>query len=115
MSVESTALRRRPASTPVASITCRTASLTRCGRFERAIRRRQYTSDEGSKPSSSNDNPHATFHRKSQRTASAHSRSDNPCSACNVITAAIRVAGSDGRPMIENRSAYCSSGNTSPR
>ena len=32
--VESTARRRRPASTPVASITCRTASLIRCGRSD---------------------------------------------------------------------------------
>ncbi len=50
-------------------------------------------------------------------TTDAHSRSDNPHSACNTITitAAIRVAGSDWRPTAENRSAYCSSGNTSAR
>ncbi len=113
--VESTARRRRPASTPVASITCRTASLTRCGRFDFAIRRRQYTRLDGSNPSSSSESPQATFHRRSQRTASAHSRSDSSCNACNVNTAAIRVAGNDGRPIMENRSAYCSSGNSRAR
>jgi inhibitor of KinA sporulation pathway (predicted exonuclease) len=45
--VESTARRLRPARTPVASTTCRTASLIRCGRVEAANRRRQYTSVEG--------------------------------------------------------------------
>ena len=86
-------------------LTCRIASFTRCGRVDRAIRRRQYTNLDGSNPSSSNDHPHATFHRRSQRTASAHSRSDNPCNACNVNTAAIRVAGNDGRPPAKNKSA----------
>ncbi len=74
--VESTARRRRPFSTPVCSITFLTASLTRCGRCERAIRRRQYTRDDGSKPSSPAASPQATFQRTSNRTASAVSRSE---------------------------------------
>jgi hypothetical protein len=48
--VESTARRRRPLNTPVSSITFPTASLTRCGRSDLAIRRRQYTSVEESNP-----------------------------------------------------------------
>jgi hypothetical protein len=48
--VESTAWRRRPFSTPVSAITVATASLMRCGRPERASRRRQYTSVDGSNP-----------------------------------------------------------------
>ena len=48
--VESTARRRRPFKTPVSPITCRTASLIRCGRSDFASRRRQYTSVEGSNP-----------------------------------------------------------------
>jgi hypothetical protein len=59
---------------PVSPITVRTASLTRCGRSERAIRFRQYTSEEGSNPGSSSDAPIATFHRTSNRTASAASQ-----------------------------------------
>ncbi len=74
--VESTARRRRPFSTPVCSITVFTASLTRCGRPDFAIRRRQYTSEEGSNPASASDAPMATFHRTSKRTASAVSRSE---------------------------------------
>ena len=74
--VESTARRRRPRSTPVASTTCRTASLMRCGRSERASRRRQYVNVDGWNPASSNANPQATFHRRSQRAASAASASE---------------------------------------
>ena len=48
--VESTARRRRPFITPVCAITSATASLIRYGRSERASRRRQYTSVEGSNP-----------------------------------------------------------------
>ncbi len=105
--VESTARRRRPLSTPVSSITFLTASFTRCGRFDFAIRFRQYTSDDGSNPASASDNPVATFHRTSNRTASAVSRSEKSCSTCRVSTAAIWVAGSDGRPTpgAANRSA----------
>ena len=73
--VESTA-RRRPRKIPVCSTTVLTASLTRCGRFEAAIRRRQYTSEEGSKPGSPTAAPIATIHRTSNRTASAVSRSE---------------------------------------
>ena len=105
--VESTARRRRPRSTPVSPITLRTASLTRCGRCDFAIRFRQYTSDDGSNPGSASDAPIATFHRTSNRTASAVSRSEKSCSTRRVSTAAIRVAGIDGRPTPggANRSA----------
>ena len=74
--VESTARRRRPFSTPVCSTISRIASLTRCGRSDFAIRPRQYTSEDGSNPASSIASPQATFHRTSNRTASAVSRSE---------------------------------------
>ena len=74
--VESTARRRRPLRSPVSSTILRTASFTRCGRAERAIRFRQYTSEDGSNPGSSSGAPMATFHRTSNRTASAVSRSE---------------------------------------
>ena len=74
--VESTARRRRPFSTPVSRTTLLTASLIRCGRSDRAIRFRQYTSDDGSNPGSSSGAPIATFHRTSNRAASAVSRSE---------------------------------------
>ena len=74
--VESTARRRRPFSTPVCSTTILTASLIRCGRSDLAIRLRQYTSVDGSNPGSSSAAPHAAFHRTSNRTASAVSRSE---------------------------------------
>ena len=74
--VESAARRRRPFSTPVSAITVLTASLTRCGRPDFAIRFRQYTSVEGSNPASSSAAPTAAFHRTSNRTASAVSRSE---------------------------------------
>lgn len=96
--VESTARRRRPPKIPVSRTTARTASLIRCGRFDLAIRCRQYTSVDGSNPASSSGSPHAAFHRTSNLTASAVSRSEKSCNVCSVITAAIRVAGTDGRP-----------------
>ena len=74
--VESTARRRRPVTTPVCSTTLRTASLTRCGRADFASRLRQYTNDDGSNPGSSRLAPMATFHRTSNFTASAVSRSE---------------------------------------
>ena len=56
--------------------------------------------------------PHAAFHRRSKVTASTVSLSDNPCSACNVITAAITSAGTDGRPRPDgNKSSNNASGN----
>ena len=61
-------------------------------------------------------NPQAAFHRRSKVTASTVSLSDNPCKACNVITAAITSAGTLGRPRpVGNRSANISSGNSSAR
>ena len=103
--VESTARRRRPASTPVCSTISRIASLTRCGRPDLAIRPRQYTSEDGSNPASSIASPQATFHRTSNRTASAVSRSEKSCRDCSASTAAIRVASGDSRPNAANRSA----------
>ncbi len=73
---ESTARRRRPRSTPVPATTILAASLTRCGRSDLAIRFRQYTSVEGSNPASSSAAPIAAFHRTSNRTAPAVSRSE---------------------------------------
>jgi hypothetical protein len=63
--VESTHRLRRPRKIPVCAITSATASKTRSGRSEAAIRLRQYTSVDGSKPTWSSDRPHATFHRMS--------------------------------------------------
>jgi hypothetical protein len=74
--VESTARRRRPFKIPVCPVTVLTASLTRCGRSDFAIRFRQYTSEDGSNPGSSRLAPIAAFHRTSNRTASAVSRSE---------------------------------------
>jgi hypothetical protein len=71
--VESTARRRLPFKTPVSPITFLTASLIRWGRPDFARRRRQYTSSGGSNPPWSSGNPHAAFHRRSQRAASAAS------------------------------------------
>ena len=68
--------RRRPRKIPVWATTVLTASLIRCGRFDFAIRFRQYTRVEGSKPASSSAVPMAAFHRTSNRTASAVSRSE---------------------------------------
>jgi hypothetical protein len=48
--VESTARRRRPVKIPVPAITFATASVIRCGPSDWAIRRRQYTSVDGSNP-----------------------------------------------------------------
>ena len=42
--------------------------------------------------------PQAAFHRRSNVTASTVSPSDNPCNACNVITAAITSAGTLAGP-----------------
>ncbi len=74
--VESTARRRRPIKIPVCPITALTASLTRYGRADPAIRLRQCTRVDGSNPGSSSAAPIAAFHRTSNRTASAASRSE---------------------------------------
>ena len=72
----SAARRRRPFKTRFCSTILRTASLTRRGRTDFAIRFRQYTSDDGLNPGSSRLAPMATFHRTSNFTASAISRSE---------------------------------------
>ncbi len=69
--VESTHRFRRPRKIPVPVITSATASNTRSGRAEAAIRLRQYTSVEGSKLICVSDRPQATFHRISNFSASA--------------------------------------------
>ncbi len=63
--VESTHRLRRPRRIPVSAITRATASNTRSGRSEAAIRLRQYTRVDGSNEVCVNDRPHATFHRMS--------------------------------------------------
>jgi hypothetical protein len=63
-------------SIPVSRTTFLTTSLIRSGRRDLAIRFRQYTSDDGSNPGSSSGAPIATFHRTSNRAASAASRSE---------------------------------------
>src|SRR3712207_7000849 len=60
--------------------------------------------------------PAAAFHRRSNVSASAASRSEKPCSACSTSTAATTSAGTLGRPSGEgNRSANIASGNSSRR
>jgi hypothetical protein len=63
--VESTHRFRRPRRIPVSAVTRATASNTRSGRSEAAIRFRQYTSVEGSNDTCVSDRPHATFQRMS--------------------------------------------------
>ena len=63
--VESTHRFRRPRSIPVSAMTFATASNTRSGRSEAAIRFRQYTSVDGSNEVCVSDRPHATFQRMS--------------------------------------------------
>ncbi len=114
--VESTQPFRCPRRIPVSAITSATASNTRCGRSEAAIRLRQYTSMDGSKLVSSSDRPQAIFHRRSYFSASAVCGSDRSCSSLSTSTDPTRSAGSDGRPVRDgNRSAVNSSGNSSRR
>ena len=114
--MESNARRVLPVSAPVAAMTSRTASKIRFGRSEAASRRRQYVNVVGWNPPAVTGSPHAAFHRRSKVTASTVSASDSPCSACNMITAAITSAGTLGRPRPDgNRSANISSGNSSRR
>jgi hypothetical protein len=101
---------------PVSAITSDTASNTRSGRCEAAIRRRQYTNVDGSKDVCVSDRPHATFHRMSNRNASAVCASDRSNSSLSTSTDPTRSAGSDGRPIRDgNRSAMNESGNSSCR
>ena len=104
-----------PARSPSAAITSATASNTRSGRSEAAIRLRQCTSAVGSNDDCSSDRPHATFHRMSKHKASAVWASDSAYSSFSTSTAPTRSAGSDGRPVGDgNRSAVKLSGNSSP-
>jgi len=96
--VESTQRLRRPHKTPVSAITCATASNTRSGREDPAIRLRQYTSVDGSNDICSSDRPQATFHRRSNFSASAVWVSDRSYSSLSTSTLPTRSAGS-GRPV----------------
>ena len=111
--VESSARRILPLSTPVSAITSRTASKIRSGRSLARSLLRHNVNTVGWNPSSSSANPAATFQRRSVRNACTASRSDRPSSDCNTITVAITSAGTDGRPRPDgNRSANNSSGNS---
>ena len=85
------------------------------GRSDSAIRRRQYTSVDGSKEVSVSARPHATFQRMSYFNASAVCGSDMSLSSLSTSTDPIRSAGCEGRPVAGNRSAINESGNNSPR
>ena len=114
--VESTHRFRRPRNMPVAAMTSATASNTRSGRPEAAIRLRQYTSVDGSKLIWVSDRPQATFHRISNFSASAVCGSDRSYSSLSTSTDPTRSAGSDGRPVRDgNKSAVNESGNSSRR
>jgi hypothetical protein len=114
--VESSTRRVRPASTPVAATTSRTASKIRFGRFEAASRRRHQASTVGWNAGCPIGQPTAAFHRRSNVSASAASRSERCSSACNTSTEATTSPGTLGRPSDEgNRSANISSGNSSRR
>jgi hypothetical protein len=114
--VESTHRFRRPRKIPVCAMTSATASNTRSGRSEAAIRRRQYTRVDGSKDIWVSDRPHATFHRMPYFSASAVWGSDRSCNSFSTSTAPTRSAGSDGRPVADgNRSAVKLSGKSSRR
>ena len=109
--VESTHRLRRPRNMPVAAMTSATASNTRSGRPEAAIRLRQYTSVDGSKLIWVSDRPQATFHRISNFSASAVCGSDRSYSSLSTSTDPTRSAGSDGRPVRDgNKSAVNESG-----
>lgn len=114
--VESNARRFFPASTPVSATTPRTTSKIRSGRSEAANRRRHTVNVLGWNPAASTPRPHAAFHRRSNVTASAASRSDNPCKACNTMTVATTSGATDGRPRPEgNKSVNNSAGNNTCR
>src|SRR6266545_994986 len=70
----------------------------------------------GWNPSWSIGSPHATFQRRSHRTACIAPASDRSCNVCITSTDAITSPATDGRPRPDgNRSANNPSGNTSPR
>ena len=101
---------------PVWAITSATASKTRSGRPDFAIRLRQYTSVDASKLTWVSDRPQATFHRMSYFSASAVCGSDRSYSSFSTSTLPTRSAGNDGRPVREgNKSAVKLSGNNSLR
>jgi hypothetical protein len=114
--VESTARRRLPFRTPVSATTSAMASMIRCGFPDPARRLRQYVSVLGWNALSVNPYPHAAFQRRSYVNASAVSRSERPCNACNTSTDPMTGAGTDGRPRRDGkRSSIIESGNSRPR
>ncbi len=74
--VESNARRVFPRSAPVSATTVLTASKIRSGEPLAARRRRQYVSVVGWNAAAVTANPTAAFHRRSNVTASAASRSE---------------------------------------
>lgn len=114
--VESTPRRRLPFRMPVSTTTSAIASMIRCGFPDPARRRRQYVSVLGWNAVSVSPCPHAAFQRRSYVNASAVSRSESPCNACNTSTGPITGAGTDGRPRRDGkRSSIIESGNRRPR
>ncbi len=114
--VKSNARRVLAASTPVSGTTARTASKIRSGALDTPSRRRQYVNVVGWNAAAVTANPHAAFHRRSNVTASAASRSDNPCNACSTSTAATTGPATLGRPRPDgNKSANITSGNSTSR
>src|SRR5450830_1659655 len=114
--VESTARRRLPASTPHLATPCATASRIRSGRLLAARRVRQYMNVKGRSATASIAKPHAGFHRRSNVNASTATRSDRLCNVCSTNAEAITEAGNDGRPRtVGNKSSNGSSGNNRDR
>jgi hypothetical protein len=115
-SVESNARRWRPARTPVACTTWRTAAKIRSGRAEARNRARHKVSTVEWNPGSVNPSPQATFQPMCWVSCAVASRSLKPSKACKTMTVATTSAGTDGRPRPDgNRSANNSSGNNRPR
>ena len=114
--VESRARRFLPFSTPVSATTVLTASKIRFGAGLAASRRRQYVRVDGSNPACPIGRPHATFHRRSVRTAAIASRSDNPSRAWRTRIDAAMSTGTEGRPRPDGkRSANIASANSTRR
>jgi hypothetical protein len=99
--VESNARRFLPRTAPVSTTSSRTTSKIRCGRTLSANLRRQYVNVDGWNAAASTATPHAAFHRRSNVTASAASRSDSPCNVCSTSTEATTSGAIEGRPRPE--------------
>ena len=102
-SVESSARRVRPVSTPVTCTTWRTASKIRSGRSEARNLARHNVSTLGWKPRSVNASPQATFQAMLHASCWQASRSDRPSNDCSTITVATTSAGTEGRSRPEGK------------